>query len=300
MKRKKTKPTVNSQEMIDQKMDSVVGEIIQHLEQGTAPWIRPWASLGPLRNIATGTLYRGRNILTLTSSCYGDPRWITFRDLKTQGGHLKKGSKSSFVVWPVEHSHILNPEAPKEEQDLRTFRTLKYFNVFNIEQVEGISFPEIVPLKDHERIPPIEHLVQSLMKNGLELQHGGDRAFFSPSKNLVRLPELGHFENKEHYYAALFHEICHWSGSESRLNRKLGMKLTPEYAFEELVAELGAAFLCAHYQVDGQLSHSGSYIDSWIQILDENPRETLQEASKLASEAVNFLLEHVSDLELAS
>lgn len=281
---------VDVNRIIEEKMASVVDNILVELKKGVAPWVRPWARLGPVRNVATGTIYRGQNILTLTSCYFADPRWITFRDIKAQGGHVKKGSKSSFVIKPVERSYILNPEAPESEQTLKSYFRIKYHNVFNIEQVQGITFPDIIPMHPHNRDKKIETFISSLLERGLNLQFGGDRAFFINGQDFVRVPELGHFRNADHYYCTLMHELTHWAGGRSRLNRKFGAFGDAVYSFEELVAELGASYLCAHFQINGLISHSGSYVHSWLDLFKENPLETLTEASKLASEAVQFLL----------
>ena len=288
--RHKHKPA-DMQQIIEDKMVGVVNNIMTELKKGVAPWVRPWALLGPVRNAATGTIYKGRNILALTSCYFADPRWITFRDVKSQGGHLRKGSKSSFVIKPVERSFVLNPEDPINDQKLRSYFGLKYHNVFNVEQVEGISFPEIKPLQPHNRNKKIETFIKSLQNSGLELQHGGDRAFFSPTKDFVRLPKLGHFRDADQYYCTLFHEITHYAGGQARLNREFGIFGDSKYSFEEMVAELGSSYLGAHFQVNGLISHSGSYVNSWINLFKENALETLTEASKLASEAVQFLIE---------
>jgi antirestriction protein ArdC len=159
--------------------------------------------------------------------------------------------------------------------------------VFNASQVDGVSIakPETVE-KPFNSVDAIEQRVSKL---GVKLQHGGDRAFFSPSHDLVQMPERTAFDNEASYYATLLHELTHWTSEKSRCDRDLskGRFGNPDYAFEELVAELGAAFLCGDYQIQGELRHAG-YIANWLTCL-KNDNKAIFKASALAQKAADYI-----------
>ena len=262
----------------------VTNTIIKELEQGAAPWIKPWKSgkrvgIMPV-NAITGRSYSGTNVLILWAATDANNwlqnAWLTFKQAQEAGGHVKKGEKGTTVVF--------TKQIMIEEDDARRkIPILKTFTVFNVHQVEGIE--ELIATPEQ----PPEGAVKAFIKaTGADIRHGGDKACFVPSKDFIALPNPSDFSGEEHYHATALHELTHWSGHETRLNRELKNRFgTQAYAAEELIAELGAAFLCAHLGVNGELRHA-SYLNSWLDLLRSDNKAIFTAASK-ASNAADFL-----------
>lgn len=277
--------------------ERITQRLVEELKQGTPPWVKPWTCKGLVgmpRNYVSGRPYSGINVLLTWLSAlergYRDTRWLTANQIVELGGSFK-GEKATRIVFAKEHTH--KPRTDEEE----TYFVSRLYNVFNTEQVTGVDLePEDPPPPFEERIPELEAFIAA---QGVPITHGGDRAFYSPSRDAIITPHPGNFRSPEAFYAVVLHELAHASGHVSRLSRKSGPKDSPAYAFEELVAELTAAFLCAELAVPA-CSHHAAYLASWIILLEDDPRAIFS-ASREASRAAAYL-KHVArhDLPLAA
>jgi antirestriction protein ArdC len=270
----------------------VTNRIIAALEGGTPPWIQPWSDHTALpSNLATGKPYRGINILMLSIeaqlSGYPDSRWVTLRQANDLGAKVRKGSHgTSIVFWKIREAEDVDADPADEPK--RVIPMLRSYTVFNTSQLEFL--PEKFELRPSPAVwQPLGEAEQLLYQTGSIIRHGGNRAFYSPSEDLIQLPPEAWFDQPDDYYATALHETVHWTGHPRRLNRVLGRRHGIEaYAFEELVAEMGAAFLCAHVGIPARLEHA-SYIDSWLDSLRRDKR-LIFTAAGAAQKATDFVL----------
>lgn len=242
--------------------EKVTSAIVAGLEQGVRPWFKPWSSehaagriTRPLR--ANGQPYRGINVLMLWGAAvergFVAPIWMTFKQAQELGAHVRKGEKGNLVVYANTITKTETDENGEESE--RDIPFMKGYTVFNVEQVEGLPphFYALAepPADDMQRIEGAEAFFAA---TGATIRHGGDRAFFSPAQDLVQMPPFEAFREPEAYYATLAHEMTHWTKGKGRLDRDFGRKRWGDegYAMEELVAELGAAFLCADLALSPQ------------------------------------------------
>jgi antirestriction protein ArdC len=277
----------------------ITDRIVDALEKGVAPWACPWnRKFGQQRNGKSGHVYNGINILMTMLSGYDDPRWYTFNQVKQIGGYVRKGEKGTPIIkWLFIDNKSAMAEAKKNGKDPKSVRKipiLKTYTVFNHEQVnwnEGCE-PEAPKLSDVQ--PGMEYtesqklLDQIVDERGLKLRHTLKAvACYKPHSDEVEMPKSGLFENESDYWSTLWHEVTHWTGHESRTSRDLRNRFGSEaYAAEELVAELGAAFMCHDFNVQGKLQHE-EYIANWIKVLKGDKRAIFT-AARLAREAVAF------------
>lgn len=265
----------------------VTDRIIAALEQGTAPWVRPWrnnpAAAGMPYNAATGRHYNGVNVLLLwmtgSANGYATPGWMTFKQAKERGAYVRKGEHGTQVVY-WDRRQVEDKDKPGE---LKTVPFLKIFTVFNVAQIEGLKTAEPLPL-----LAGPEHVEAFLANTGATIRHAGNSAFYNRRDDLIVLPTREQFQSLADYYATALHELTHWTGHESRLARDLGGRFGSEsYAAEELVAEMGAAFLCASLGIEGKLQHP-SYIEHWLKVLRQDKRAIFT-AAKHATSAADYL-----------
>lgn len=273
----------------------ITDRILKLLEQGTVPWHRPWGGdQHHPRNLASGKKYRGVNVFLLSSAGYDSPYWLTFKQAKSREGNVGKGQRGyPCVFWTW-----LEREDPNTgEQTKRPF--LKYYTVFNVDQCEGIDYPDVsAPTR---AIPPIkacENLVTA-MQRAPPVHHGGGRASYHPSTDTVHMPPRENFEKSEAYYSTLFHELVHSTGHESRLSRpgitKSNVFGSGNYSKEELVAEMGATYLCGHTGIENAvIDNSASYIASWLGRLRNDSRLVVQGAAQ-AQKAADYILNRKQD-----
>lgn len=270
---------------------TITASIVAQLEKGAAPWIKPWrVDTTADRNLVSGKAYRGINRLLLGMSSmaqgYSSPTWATFPQWKEKGAMVRRGEKGTHIVFfkPVSKETV----SEAGETETSKYAVLKGYCVFNASQVDG--FAEAAPSATVTEFEIHERAEATMEKTGALIRHGGDAAFYMPSQDAVQLPNKNAFHAPANYYATAFHELTHWTGAKHRLDRDLdkGRFGNPEYAFEELVAEMGAAFLCAEHSIQGELRHAG-YIQSWIKALRENDRAIFK-ASALAQKAADYLL----------
>jgi antirestriction protein ArdC len=279
--------------------DDVTQRIVSELEAGRLPWVQPWGKSGSAgpglpRNALTGRLYSGVNILILWGAVieqgFPSQSWLTFRQAQEAGGCVRKGEHGQWVVY----ADRFTPEAEKERAardggDARAVSFLKRFTVFNVGQCEGLRTDlagNPVPLPERDIIPVAEDVITA---SGVEFRIGGDKAFYVPSLDFVQVPPQPAFFDQVNYYRTCLHELTHATGSPHRLNRALTNAFgSKDYAREELVAEMGSAFLCATLGIVPTVRHA-DYIGSWLEVLREDNRAIFRAASA-ASKAADWLL----------
>jgi len=253
--------------------DVIADRILAMLDKGTVPWHMPWgrADLEPM-SLSSGKPYRGINVFMLhmvrQQAGYESRYWLTFNQAKKLGGNVKKDEAKNHT--PVCFWKWLDIE---EEQDdgskkMKKIPLLRYFRVYNYDQCEGIEVKKVEEERpeefDNDPIADADAIVEG-MPNRPSLEHAGSQAYYSPSQDKVVMPRFELFGKPEEYYSTIFHELCHSTGHESRLDRKsIGKKGDDKYGQEELVAEMGAAFLCGEAGiVNDTIDNSASYIAGW-------------------------------------
>jgi antirestriction protein ArdC len=283
---------------------TVTDHIIRSIEAGAGKWVMPWHNVSggmnvdPI-NITTGRRYRGMNVWLLMIAAqnagYDSNVWGTYKAWQAKGATVRKGEKSTMVVFWKQTNYKLKDENG-EETDKKGMM-LRYYNVFNSAQVDGYTPKEIPVLPIEQRIENAEAFFEAL---GADIQHGGNRAFYAPSKDKIVLPEFKQFKDAESYYATRGHETVHWTGHESRCAREFGRRFGDNaYAFEELVAELGSAFLCAHLGLANEpRPDHASYINNWLEVLKGDKKAVFTAASK-AQAALDFLTKEEEEEEVA-
>lgn len=283
--------------MTDQRADvydRVTASIVAQLEQGVRPWAKPWAGgsdggFPPMPIRSNGERYKGVNVLLLWGAAeergYVQPRWMTFKQALEAGAAVRKGEKGSLVVY----ANKFTREVEGEEVEIPF---MKGYTVFNVEQIDGLApeyFAHVAPLADGPR--PIEAAERFLGGVGADVRHGGGSAFYTPTHDFIQLPPLAAFIDAESYYATRAHETIHWTRHETRLNRDFGRKRWGDegYAVEELVAEIGAAFLAADLRLYMQPREDhAAYLASWLKVLKGDKRAIFTAASH-AQKACDFL-----------
>ena len=278
----------------------VTSNIVEQLERGTRPWLKPWNAehaagriTRPLRH--NGQKYSGINIITLWMSAemsgFVSPFWLTFNQARELGAFVKKGEHGSPVVYASKFTKKDKTEAGDEIDQEIPF--LKQYTVFNADQVEGLPgyFYELAKAVQTQPLQRIEQAERFFANTKADIRYGGNRAYYAFEADYVRMPPFETFRDSESHAATLAHELTHWTRHTSRLNRELGRKKWGDegYAMEELVAELGSAFLCADLHITPEVREDhASYIESWLKVLKEDKRAVFQAAS-YASRAVDFL-----------
>lgn len=274
----------------------ITSQIVAQLEAGVRPWTQPWAASEsvsrPLRH--DGTPYQGINVVLLWGEAatrgFQSATWMTFRQALTLGAHVRKGEKGSTVVYA---DRLVRTETDDAGEDTtRRIPFLKAYTVFNVEQIEDLPasyVPAPAPvLNAGQRIARAEAFFAA---TGAEIRHGGGCAFYAPGPDAVQMPTFESFRDPEAYYATLGHELTHWTRHASRLDRDFGRRRQGDagYAREELVAELGAAFLCADLglALEPREDHA-AYLASWLEVLRDDKRFIFSAAAH-AQRAVDYL-----------
>jgi antirestriction protein ArdC len=278
----------------------ITDQIVIELEKGVRPWMKPWTvehSAGritrPLRG--NGVPYQGINVLMLWSAAmakgYAAPIWMTFKQAQGLGAHVRKGEEGSLVVYADKLIRTETDAATGEEAE-RAIPFMKGYTVFNVEQIDEL--PEhfyAQPAPHSETVERIARADAFLAATGAAITHGGSRACYVPSTDAIHMPCIDFFRDAESYYATLAHETAHWTRHPSRLDRDFGRKRFGDegYAMEELVAELGSAFLCADLELTPETREDhAAYIASWLKVLKEDKRAIFTAASH-AQRAADFL-----------
>jgi antirestriction protein ArdC len=291
-------------------------KIIAELERGVVPWVQPWSSckqLSPLGlpvNGLTRRRYSGINILLLWSALedkgFASPYWLTFKQCVAMGGSVRKGEHGTHVYFAdkfVPQKEKVRADETGDEPNAIAF--LKRYTVFNAEQCDGLPvglFGTVEPRQPREIVPEAEALIGA---TGADFRIGGDQAFYVPSEDFIRIPNQTAYPDQINYYRTAFHELGHWTGHKTRLDRSLTTKFgTVDYAREELVAKMATAFVCASLGIVPTVRHV-DYIGNWLQVLKEDARAIVKAAS-LASKSCDFILQlkaadkDNSDLEQAA
>lgn len=282
----------------------VTNTIIALLEKGTPPWRRTWkttagngSSSSVPRNAITRRPYQGVNRIILWAAAlagsYPSHDWATYRQIQAAGGQVRKGERGTRVVLyrPVEASDRKQPGETLEEdhnnKGERTMWIMRAFTVFNVAQCDGLAQAPVPAAPPRDAIPGAEQFVRHV---GARVLHGGDGAFYDPRSDTIHLPSSDSFTSAEAYYATALHEHVHWTGHAERLNRfdKWAPFGSEAYACEELVAELGAAFLCADLDVRGELEHHASYLGHWLTVLKRDAKALFGAAAD-ANRAAEYL-----------
>ena len=274
--------------------EMITARLVERIEAtGTLPWKKPWTSISLIpKNLITGKNYRGANVFLLHLLGFESPYFLSMKQVNALGGKVRKGEKSCPVVfWRF-------VEAKEDAPDQRGYAMLRYYRVFNVEQCDGIpasKVPKIdIPQRKHTPLEIAENLVAS-MPNPPRINHARTLASYNPSMDVVSMPNPESFESGESYYSALFHEISHSTGHESRVGRKA--IISPEgfgshvYSQEELVAEMTSAFLCGYC---GVLlcteANQAAYLKGWLERLKSDPTMLLKAGGK-AQKAFDYIVD---------
>ena len=277
--------------------------LIEQMKTNTAPWQKPWESSLQDRpyNASTNQPYRGYNNLSLVTSGYDDPRWLTFKQAQDLGYSVKKGEKGTpLMFYSFKEEKALRDESGKPIKDAsgntikekieRSRPIVRTFYVFNAEQIQGIPPLERPPVNEIEINQRAEALLLASEAN-INLQRG-DRAYYSPINDKIVLPLPEQFKSAEHYYATALHELGHWTGHESRLNRDLVNQFgSPDYAREELRAEISSMLVGQELGIRHDPSHHVAYTQSWIKALENDPKEILY-ASRDAQKIFEYVMQY--------
>lgn len=277
---------------------TVTDRILQLLEAGTCPWRRSWSGgSGIARNLVSKKPYRGINPFLLAASPFSSPYWLTYRQAVSLGGHVKRGEKSSMVVfWKMLDKKAADQEDEEASKHCK-IPMLKFYNVFSVEQCEGLTVPpepeEVV--NEFTSIEKADQIVKGY-RGAPVVRHGGNRAFYRPADDIVQMPHPHTFDQSESYFSVFFHELAHSSGAAHRLARKEVTEVntfgSEPYGVEELVAEFTASYLCAHAGISNQtIDQSASYIDSWMKVLrSKENKKMLVIAAARAQAAADHIL----------
>lgn len=277
---------------------SITNQIVEALKSGgLPPWRRPWSldrNCGSPRSLSTLRGYRGINVLILAlasmKSGYHSRWWGSFQAIKDAGGYVRRGEKATHVILfrPISKTVISDTGEEKEEN----FAVMRTFAVFNAEQANTLDYfqagrTELAPAVLDERY---EKADAAIAATGVRIVHGGNQARYSPSNDLIELPFRHQFATMADYFETAFHELVHATEHPSRLNWDRG-KIDHTYAMGELVAEIGACFMCAELGLPtaDTLNNHHAYVKSWITALENDPKAVFT-ASAQASKAVDYLL----------
>jgi antirestriction protein ArdC len=275
----------------------ITGRIIAELEQGRVPWVQPWNAAAPLglpKNAATGRRYSGINVLILwiagMERGFTTHNWLTFRQALKLGGHVRKGEKGTTAVFADRFiPYRERQRATQAGENPEAIPFLKRFTVFNADQCEGLP-PEIspppAPSDGNLVLPQAEALIRA---TGADIRIGGTQAFYVPSADYIQVPPPSAYFEPVNWHRTVCHELGHWSGHETRLNRDMtGGFGSSSYAREELVAEMSGAFVCAALSIVPTVRHA-DYLAIWLEVLREDNRAIIRAASA-ASKAADYLL----------
>jgi antirestriction protein ArdC len=277
----------------------ITGKMLAQLQAGTIPWLKPWNTTagysGFPRNAISKRAYSGVNVLILWCEAdekgYSSSEWLTFKQALDRGGHVRKGEQGTQIVLLKRLEKTEVDETGNEET--KSFSMLRTFSVFNTEQCDGLNLKgaevNVVPEATEDGLD--KTFMEAVAATQIKIRHGGSSAHYAPATDHVQMPNVKDFRDVGCYQSTLAHELGHASGAKHRLNREPVVSGkgfgTPSYAFEELTAELCAAFTCAEFGLKGELRHA-DYLGHWIQVLKNDNKAIFSAASK-ASKAVAFL-----------
>lgn len=271
--------------------ETLTAKIIDQMETHGTGWTKQWVSLGGApQSISTGKAYTGINRLILGLSGHSDPRWGTYKAWAEKGCQVRKGEKAThalfFKAWETRD---------KATDEMVSIPLARSFAVFNAEQVDGADLPELTPT---DLVDDVESFIA---KTGAVIRHGGDQACYMPSTDIIKCPLPEQFVSTEAYYAVLLHELSHWTGHKSRLDRQIANRFGSEdYAKEELIAEIASAFLCCDLGITSTpRDDHAQYLSSWLKVLRSDSR-AIYTAARQAQAAAEFLHRTQEVLESAA
>lgn len=281
------------------KFQLLTDKLLTLMQSGKTPWVQPWHST-PYANAVTGHRYRGINPLLATADVmlnnYQTSLFVGFTQAKELNWKIRKGSKATWLLWGgTTCKEVIDQE--NGESQRKFFNAFKWLNVFNLDcmddhesKTKTAQFIEKFKPSGNNTAPRLEVAEQFIKAQGAKVSFGGDIACYVPSLDKIKLPNYGDFTSAEAYYATYAHELSHWTGHSTRLNRPLKARFGSQaYAFEELVAEISAAFVCNELAIACQLEHHASYLNSWIEILKSDNRAFIK-AATLAQKSARYLL----------
>jgi antirestriction protein ArdC len=296
--------------MKKQDYQEVVNQIIQAIQAGVKPWLRPFGrpAIGRAQNFFSKTRYQGANALLLSMEAYrkgySSNSWLTYKQVGELKGKIRKGEHSSKVFFFTYVEKKIEDQEESDDEAKLMLPRWKYFNVFNLDQTEGLAesnYTENLPQSDFISNLSVDSLVNA---SKAEIKHSDRKAaYYSPRGDFIHLPYQKHFHAVDSYYATLLHELVHWTGHETRLDRlKAGSRFGDKaYSFEELVAELGATFLSIDLNVNADIENHASYLDGWAELLSDKFMAFFKAAS-LADKAAQYLYglaSHREDVQTA-
>ena len=278
----------------------VTDRIVSQLEKGVAPWRRPWteASLALPRNVVSGAEYRGVNFwllgLAAEENGWRSSLFATYRQWQQMGGHVRRGEHGTRIVfWNVVKRAATDNESGESEERRRFFA--RGYTVFALEQCGGESLDQFRPPVPESKFLEFEPAETMIAATGAAIRYGGNLPFYDPERDFIQLPVKASFESPADFYSTACHELCHWTGHSNRLDRALTLNRFGDdsHAIEELVAEMGAAYLTAALRIpnDSTIDNSASYMSSWLQVLRADAKAVFT-ASSAATKAADFILRY--------
>lgn len=268
----------------------ITDRVLKELESGNvAPWSKPWKAgeLAP-QNLVSGKAYKGCNLFITSFAPFESPYWLSYKQAQAKGGQVKKGEKGTPIIYWNFSEH-----EDKKTGEKKNVPFVRYSTVFNTEQIEGIDvqIPDSKQI-DFNPIQECERLFDGYLGKPV-LKHESQGAYYRPSQDYINMPNPDSFNCNEEYYSTLFHEMTHSTGHESRLKRKgideIAAFGSAEYSKEELIAEMGAAYLCGIAGIENKtINNSISYLKAWSSKLRSNPKWII-EASSQAQKAVDYI-----------
>ena len=286
---KRSSVAVDKFELVSQKLLSL-------LEAGVKPWSKPWVSprSQEFRNVFSDQPYSGVNPLLCAVDClasgYSSGLFVGFHQAIEKGWAIRKGSKSTWICWGGSYAK------ENEQGDIEYRSAFKWLNVFNLDCIDDsesdIKIADLIPPQKSRPEPdPIPVFDAIVSRSGADIRYGGDRAFYTLAGDFIGLPEKSSFVDSLAYYSTAIHELTHWTGHPSRLDRDLSGRFgSQSYAFEELVAEMGSAMVLSHYGHEQRLPDHADYLGSWIKILKDDKKAFLK-AAGLATKAASYLID---------
>lgn len=272
----------------------ITDQMIAALEADSPPWIKPWkdsgtgASMSMPHNAGTGRAYSGINVLLLWSAGYSSNGWITYNQARALGGNVRKGEKGTLVTLYKKIDVTENKGTADEKA--KKVGLLRGFTVFNVEQCDFPEGTKFYTEKDHDNQSTVSEIAKDC---GAVVKFGGNKACFIPSADQINMPHKKQFKCVGEFESTLAHELTHWTGAKARLARDLSGRFGDEsYAAEELVAEIGAAFLCAQLGIPNKKLQHTQYVKNWIRVL-QNDKKAIFTAASLARQSNEYVLSMV-------
>jgi antirestriction protein ArdC len=281
---------------------SVTAQIINAIEQGAGTWRMPWHTAGKFAsspiNVITKKPYRGINTLCLWAAAeskgYESGEWGTYRQWQDRGAQVRKGEKSTLVVfWKFANSSAETDDGDDQPATGSRLLFTRGYSVFNAAQVDGYNPPAVTDAPMLERVEQADAFFRSV---GADVRHGGNQAYYAPVTDHVQMPTFDAFRENVSYYSTLAHEHTHWTANSARCDRQLGKRFGDNaYAAEELIAELGAAFTCAHLglSTEPRQDHA-QYLQSWLKVLKADKRAIFTAASQ-AQKACDWMITRAAE-----